>query len=76
MGEEDAIEIVSTARDDMDMDQLINQKTFDTSDQDKYINFDVPVSDMSTNDDRFIYYDWLADSATRSHVTNQTQCLH
>ena len=26
---------------------------------------------MSTNDDRLIYYDWLADSATTSHVTNQ-----
>ena len=55
----------------MDVDHLINQTTFDTSDQDKYINFDVPVSDMSTNDDRLIYYDWLADSAMTSHVTNQ-----
>src|SRR6267378_5607278 len=55
----------------MDVDQLINQTTFDTSDQDEYINFDVPVSDMSTNDDRLIYYDWLADLATTSHVTNQ-----
>src|SRR6267378_4083707 len=72
VGEEDAVEIVSTARDDMDVDLPINQTTFDTSDQgDEYINFDVPVSDMSTNDDRLIYYDWLADSATTSHVTNQ-----
>ena len=45
------------------MDHLINQTTFDTFDGDEYFKFDVPVSDMSTNDDRLIYYDWLADSA-------------
>ena len=32
VGEEDAIEIISTARDNIDVDQLINQTTFDTSD--------------------------------------------
>jgi len=60
---EDAIEIVSTAREDM-MD-------FDPSEEGQHFNFDVPVSDMSANDDRLIYYNWLADSATTSHVTNQ-----
>ena len=46
VGEEDAIEIISTARDNMDVDLPINQTTFNTSDQDnEYINFDVPVSD-------------------------------
>jgi len=33
VGEEDAVEIVSTARDNMDVDLPINQTTFDTSDQ-------------------------------------------
>jgi len=71
VGEDEVVAIISIARDNMDVDHLINQTTFDTSDQDEYINFDVPVSDMSTNDNRLIYYDWLADSATTSHVTNQ-----
>ena len=48
-----------------------NRTTFDPSDGDEYLNFDVPMTDMSANDDRLIYYDWLADSATTSHVTNQ-----
>ena len=60
---EDAMEIVSTARDD--------SMNFDPSEEGQHFNFDVPVSDMSANDDRLIYYNWLADSATTSHVTNQ-----
>ena len=56
---------------DMDVDTMCENKTFDPSDGDEYFNFDVPVSDMSANDDQLIYYDWLADSATTSHVTNQ-----
>jgi len=75
VGEEEVVAIVSTAKDNMDMDHLINRTTFDTSDEDEYFNFDVPVSGMSTNDDRLIYYDWLADSATTSHVTNQCNAL-
>ena len=57
------MEIISTARDDM-MD-------FDLSEEGQHFNFDVPVSDMSANDDHLIYYNWLANLATTSHVTNQ-----
>ena len=70
MGEE-VVVIVSMARDDIDMDDMNDQITFDPSKKDQNFNFDVPMSDMVANDDRLIYYDWLADSATTSHVTNQ-----
>ena len=68
---EEIVAIVSTASDDIDMDDTNDQITFDPSEKGQNFNFDVPMSDMVTNDDRLIYYDWLADSATTSHVTNQ-----
>jgi len=75
VGEEEVVAITSTARDDMDLDVMGNDTknctTFDPSDGDEYLNFDIPMTDMSANDDQLIYYDWLADSATTSHVTNQ-----
>ena len=63
VGEEDAIEIVSTARDDMDMDQLINQKTFDTSDQDKYCS-------ISFNLDRGVICDRCVQIFDFRHLLN------
>jgi hypothetical protein len=29
------------------------------------------VTDYSANDESTLYYDWLADSATTSHITNR-----
>jgi len=60
------------ARDDIEMDDMTARNDIDMDDmKDQNFNFDVPMSDMVTNDDRLIYYDWLADSAMTSHVTNQ-----
>ena len=46
--------------------------TFDSSEEGQYFNFttDSNVSGIGEIDTRVIYYDWLADSATTSHVCN------
>ena len=55
MGEEEVVAITSTARDDMDLDVMgndtKNRTTFDHSDGGEYLNFDVPMTDVSANDD-------------------------
>ena len=49
----------------------ISQITFDSSEEGQYFNFtDSNVSEIGEIDMRVIYYDWLADSATTSHVCN------
>jgi len=54
VGEEEIVAITSTAR-DMDLDVMENDTknriTFDPSDGDEYLNFDVPMTDVSANDD-------------------------
>lgn len=48
--------------------------TFDTSECGQYFNFDKEdVANYSINDERIIWYDWLADSTTTSHITNQCE---
>ena len=42
----------------------------DDGDDGEYYNFE-DVSMSINNDERVIYYDWLADNATTSHVSNQ-----
>jgi hypothetical protein len=45
--------------------------TFDSSESGQYFNFDnKDVANYSMNDKSTLYYDWLADSATTSHITN------
>jgi hypothetical protein len=45
--------------------------TFDTSECGQFFNFNNEnVTDYSINDKSTLYYDWLADSATTSHITN------
>lgn len=46
---------------------------FSPADEGQYFNFDsenVSNADVTMNDERVIYYDWLADSATTSHICN------
>ena len=44
---------------------------FDPSnDEGKFYNFDVPMSTTNEIDKQLIYYDWLANSAITSHITN------
>jgi hypothetical protein len=46
--------------------------TFNTSKCGQFFNFDNEnVTNSSINDEHTLYYDWLADSATTSHITNQ-----
>jgi hypothetical protein len=46
--------------------------TFDDSEEGQFFNFDEPdVNNSSEYTPRLIYYDWLADSAMTSHVSNQ-----
>jgi len=46
--------------------------TFDSSKSGQYFNFDnKDVANYSINDESTLYYDWLADSATTSHITNR-----
>jgi len=46
--------------------------TFDSSEQGQHFNFaDYDVTNYSGIDERTLYYDWLADSATTSHIVNQ-----
>ena len=45
--------------------------TFDASERGQFFNFNKEnVTDYSANDESTLYYDWLADSATTSHITN------
>ena len=48
------------------------EDVFNPSNEGQYFNFDQSnVNSQSAINDRLIYYNWLADSATTSHVTNQ-----
>jgi hypothetical protein len=45
--------------------------TFNSSESGQYFNFNnKDVANYSMNDESTLYYDWLADSATTSHITN------
>jgi hypothetical protein len=45
---------------------------FDASEQGQYFNFaDHDVTNYNGIDERTLYYDWLADSATTSHIVNR-----
>jgi hypothetical protein len=45
--------------------------TFDSSEEGQYFNINQSnVNSQSAIDEHLIYYNWLADSATTSHVTN------
>jgi hypothetical protein len=46
--------------------------TFDSSESGQYFNFNnKDVTNYSMNDKSTLYYDWLANSATTSHITNR-----
>ncbi len=46
--------------------------TFDPSEHGQYFNFDNEnVTDYNVNDEHTLYYDWLANSVTTSHITNR-----
>ncbi len=46
--------------------------TFNPSKHSQYFNFNNEnVADYNVNDEHTLYYDWLADSATTSHITNR-----
>jgi hypothetical protein len=46
----------------------------DLSDDEEYYHYGDYGIGMTEIDERFIYYDnWLADSATTSHITNQRE---
>ena len=46
--------------------------SFDPSnDEGKFYDFDVPMSTTNAINEQLIYYDWLADSATTSYITNR-----
>jgi hypothetical protein len=46
--------------------------TFDALEHGQFFNFNNKnVANSSINDERTLYYDWLANSATTSHITNQ-----
>ena len=43
---------------------------------DEHYNFNIFYAcNIDANDDRLIYYDWLADTATMSHITHQTEAF-
>jgi len=45
---------------------------FDSSEQGQNFNFEnYDVTNYNGIDERTLYYDWLADSATTSHIINQ-----
>ena len=63
-GEEEVVAIVAAMND--------AKTLFDPSnDEGKFYNFNVPMSTTNAINERLIYYDWLADSATTSHITNR-----
>ena len=74
-GEEEVVAIVAATNDAKSLfDPAKNDvKTlFDPSnDEGEFCNFDIPMSTTNAIDERLIYYDWLADSATTSHITNR-----
>jgi hypothetical protein len=46
--------------------------TFDALENGQFFNFtNNNVTDYSVNDESTLYFDWLADSVTTSHITNQ-----
>ncbi len=46
--------------------------TFDASENGQFFNFSNDnVANYSVNDESTLYYDWLADSTTTSHITNR-----
>ncbi len=46
--------------------------TFDALERDQYFNFENHnVTNFNRIDERTLYYVWLADSATTSHIVNQ-----
>jgi hypothetical protein len=50
--------------------------TFDDSEEGQFFNFNEPdVNDSSESNPRLIYYDWLADSAMTSHVSNRHEAF-
>jgi len=49
---------------------------FSPSDEGQYFNFDQhDVYNSAVNDERVLYYDWLADSATTSHICNNREAF-
>jgi hypothetical protein len=49
---------------------------FSPSDEGQYFNFDQnDVSNSASNDEQVLYYDWLADSATTSHICNKRKAF-
>ncbi len=49
---------------------------FSPSDEGQYFNFDQDnVYNSASNDERVLYYDWLADSATTSHICNKREAF-
>jgi hypothetical protein len=67
MGEEEMEEIAFI------MGSIMNDEpiTFDPSEEGQHFNFHNNVSSTEEIDEHIIYYDWLGDSATISHITNQ-----
>ena len=60
---EEVVAIVATMND--------AKTLFDPSnDKGKFYNFDAPMSSINAINEQLIYYDWLADSVTTSHITN------
>ena len=50
--------------------------TFDDSEEGQFFNFNEPdVNDSSESNPHLLYYDWLTDSATTSHVSNQHEAF-
>ena len=50
--------------------------TFDDSEQGQFFNFNEPdVNHSSEFNPRLLYYDWLADNATTSHVCNRCEAF-
>ena len=53
-----------------------NKIMFDSSEEGQVFNFDEPdVTNSDEFDDRLIFYNWLADSATTSHVCNRHEAF-
>ena len=53
-----------------------SELTFDDSEQGQFFNFDESdVYSSSEYDSRLLYYDWLGDSATTSHVCNRCEAF-
>jgi len=50
--------------------------SFDPAEEGQVFNFDDPnVTNADEYDERLIFYDWLADSATTSHVCNRREAF-